>query len=115
MVKNNGRKTGDLTQLAIAIVVVVLINIIASFQFIRLDLTNEGRYSLSSATKNILTSLEDIVYIKVYLYGDLPPAFERLEQSTREMIQEFDAYAGDNLVFPRFSRTLSRKASLDAL
>jgi ABC-type uncharacterized transport system involved in gliding motility auxiliary subunit len=51
------------------VAIVILLNIIGNFIFHRFDLTAEKRYSLSNATKKLLTDLDDVVYFKVYLEG----------------------------------------------
>ena len=73
--------------------IVVLVNVIAAFINTRIDLTAEKRYSISPATKLLLKKLDDKVFFKVYLYGDLPPGFQRLSNETREMLDEFRAYS----------------------
>ena len=65
------------------------INIIASNLYFRLDLTEEKKYSLNDATKEILNSIDDIIYVKVYLNGDLPAGFIRLKNSCQETLDEF--------------------------
>ena len=79
-------------QLALGMIIVVLINIIGTYFFTRIDLTSEKRYSLSSATKEMLKELDDIVYFKVYLEGNYPAGFKRLSKSTRELLDEFRAH-----------------------
>lgn len=78
---------------------IILINFISSRLFFRLDLTSEKRYTLSDATVEILENLDDIVYIEVYLDGDLNSGFKRLRNNTKEMLDEFKVYAGDNLEY----------------
>jgi len=85
-------KRRNIIQLSLAIVIIVLVNIIASFIYTRFDLTAEKRYTLSPATKQILKRLNDIVFFKAYLEGDLPPGFRRLSNETKEMLNEFRAY-----------------------
>jgi ABC-2 type transport system permease protein len=68
------------------------VNIISSFLFTRVDLTSEKRYSLSPATKKLIKNLNDVVFFKVYLEGDLPAGFRRLSNETKEMLDEFRAY-----------------------
>jgi ABC-2 type transport system permease protein len=89
--RSNIRKA-NITRLVLAVVIIVLVNIVSSFLFTRVDLTADKRYSLSPATKKILKSLPDVVFFKVYLEGDLPPGFRRLSNETREMLDEFRAY-----------------------
>lgn len=95
--KKNIRR-GNITGLLLGIAIVVLVNVISSFINTRLDLTSERRYSLAPATRNLLKNLEDVVFFKVYLSGDLPPGFQRLSNETREMLDEFRAYS-DNIQY----------------
>lgn len=85
-------------QLIMAGIMVILVNLIASFIFTRIDLTAERRYSIAPATKELLKKLDDVVFFKVYLEGDLPSGFQRLSNETREMLNEFRAYS-DNIEF----------------
>lgn len=90
-------KKNNLIALVVSIAIIVVVNFIASYLFTRVDLTAEKRYSLSPATRKLLKNIDDIVFFKVYLYGkDLPPAFQRLSNETREMLDEFRAYS-DNI------------------
>jgi len=95
----NKNKFNSFLQLFTGIAIVVLLNIIGHFLFHRFDLTAEKRYSLSAATKKLLTELDDVVYFKVYLEGEFPAGFKRLKSETREMLDEFRAYAGDNIQY----------------
>lgn len=74
----NTKKIEDILKLVITIVVLVLINIIASRFFFRVDLTEEKRFSIKKATKDMLQNLDIDVYIEVYLAGDLNADFQRL-------------------------------------
>ena len=91
--KKKNIKHGNITALLLGIAIVVLINIIAAFVFTRIDLTAEKRYSLSPATKKLLKKLDDVVFFKVYLSGNLPSGFQRLSNETREMLDEFRTYS----------------------
>jgi len=92
--KNNKRNTrlNNITQLLLGLAIIVLLNVIGSFVFTRIDLTSEKRYSLSDATKEMLGSINDIVFFRVYLEGEFPAGFKRLARETREMLNEFRAY-----------------------
>ncbi|MEG2178257.1 MAG: Gldg family protein, partial [Bacteroidales bacterium] len=76
----------------IAIAILLIINIIASFFYLRLDLTADKRYTLRPITKQILKQANEAVYIKVYLTGELPSGFVRLEHSVKELLEEFKIY-----------------------
>ncbi len=85
-------KFRDLFRFLVVAAIVLLLNIIGSFEFFRLDLTAEKRYSLSDATKELLQSFDDVIVVKVYLEGDFPAGFQRLQRETRQMLDEFRAY-----------------------
>lgn len=97
MVKNKANRTKDITTLLSGILVIILLNFIASFAFERLDLTTEKRYSLAKASKDLAKNLDDIVYVKVYLEGEFPAAYKKLRDETQEMLDEFRAYSNNNI------------------
>lgn len=95
----NKNKKRDLTSLALAITIVILLNVVASFVFDRFDLTSEKRYTLSPATKALLSKIDETVYVKVYLEGEFPAGFKRLRNETKEMLDEFRTYSNNNIEY----------------
>ena len=93
------KKFNDILTLVLGIVVLVLLNVAGSFFFERIDLTSDKRYSLSEVSEEQAKKLEDIVFVRVYLEGDLPADYKRLRDATKELLDEFRAYAGDNLQY----------------
>ncbi len=85
-------KRRDITRFILVVAIVILLNVIGSLQFFRLDLTSDNRYSLSDATKELLNSFDDVLLVKVYLEGEFPADFQRLQSETRQMLDEFRAY-----------------------
>jgi ABC-2 type transport system permease protein len=81
------------------IAVLAGINWLASLIFFRLDLTEDKRYTISDATRQLLENLDKDVNVNVYLAGNFPPGFERLESATREMLEEFRTYSNGHLSF----------------
>lgn len=61
----------------------------------RWDLTADKRYTLLPVSKDILKQKTSPVFVKVYLTGDLPAAFKRMEKSLRELLDEFRRYRPD--------------------
>ncbi len=80
-------------KIAIIISLAIMVNNIASLYYIRLDLTEENRYSISDATKKMLENLEEDIYIEAYLEGELPSAFKRMRSSLEETLSEFSRYS----------------------
>jgi ABC-2 type transport system permease protein len=92
-------KRRTMLELIMVIAIIILLNYISSFYFKRLDLTVEKRFTLAPSTITMLKKLDDVVYVKVYLTGDLPVGFKRLENSVRETLDEFRIYAKDNIQY----------------
>jgi len=99
MVNLNSKKLGDFLLLANALVFVVLVNMIAASHFFRLDLTEEKRYSIKQPTKEILNSIDDNVYVEVYLEGSLNGEFKRFRKSIEETLEEFRVYSGNKIQY----------------
>ena len=93
------KKYGPVFQLLVSVTVIILLAIILSSFFFRIDLTSERRYTLSGFTRETLENLDDIVYVKVYLEGDLNIPFRKMQQGIKETLEEFKVYAGDNLEY----------------
>ena len=86
-------KKNQLISFGVILIVIIAVNIIASFVYTRFDLTSEKRYTLSDTSKEILKNLDDYVYFRVYLEGDFPAGFKKLRKETKEMLDEFRAYS----------------------
>jgi ABC-2 type transport system permease protein len=80
-------------QLSIGLAIIMVLNLIGSIAFYRLDLTADMRYTLSPTTRKMLKELDGVVTFKVYLEGDFPAGFQRLRNETREMLNQFRAYS----------------------
>lgn len=78
---------------------VAAINITLSRFIWRIDLTEDNRYSLSESTKELLDSLSDKVYVKVYLHGNIGAEYKQLEKAVRETLEEFQIYAFADLQY----------------
>ncbi len=85
--------------MTLVIAIILLLNFISSFIFTRFDLTTEKKYSLNEKTKELLQSLDDVVFFKVYLEGEFPPEFDKLRNATKEMLDEFRAYSNNNIEY----------------
>jgi ABC-2 type transport system permease protein len=92
-------RRNSLIFLLLSALVLVLLNVVGRFWFLRFDHTAEKRYTLSETTRNQLKQLDDVVFFKVYLEGEFPAGYQRLHDETRELLDEFRAYGGDNIQY----------------
>lgn len=76
-----------------------LVNQLADRYRVQFDLTEEKRYTISDATKNLLKSLDEQVYFEVYLAGELPSNFERFQNSIGEMLEQFSIESGNRVQY----------------
>lgn len=79
-------------ELAAGVLIVVFVNVIGYYVFGRLDLTSEKRYTLSKSTKKLLKKIDEPILYRVYLEGEFPADFKRLQNETKEMLNQFRAY-----------------------
>jgi ABC-2 type transport system permease protein len=97
MVNWKSRKLGDILMLANAVAAVIVLNMLVSRYFFRIDLTEEKRYTIKEQTRNLLASLDEDIFIEVYLDGELNASFRRLRKNIAETLEEFRIYS-DNRV-----------------
>ncbi len=88
----------NLKTLGITIFILVVLNVLGSVFFHRFDLTKDKRYTLSPTSLGILKQVQNPLSIKIYMEGDLPADFRRLQQETKQLLEEFQAY-NKNIVF----------------
>jgi len=87
-------KLRSLLQFAAIIFFVIIGTIAGSLLRIRLDLTEDKRYTLSEPTRKVLSGVKNDIFIQVYLDGEMPIPFKRLKRSVREMLDEFRIASG---------------------
>lgn len=86
-------------QLLLLIGIMITANILADALVVRLDLTEDNRYTLSEASEQIAESLGDPVTVTAYFSADLPPQLARVEGEFANFLEEFRAHAGGNLEY----------------
>jgi len=82
----------------------VCIVIASNYYPYRLDLTAEKRFSVSAATKKILTELDSTVNITVFLTGDLPADYRKLNQATQDLLNDFKSITRGNTLKISFQK-----------
>jgi ABC-2 type transport system permease protein len=95
--KKRSIKFQEISQLFILLLILVFANTIFSSIFARLDLTEDKRYSISDASKEIMKNIPSNIYVEVYLEGEFPAGFQRLQKSIKETLEQFRAYSGDKI------------------
>ena len=91
--KRKSLKRSHWLEMGATLLIVVFVNVIGQYVFHRIDLTSERRYTLSKSTKELLRNLDEPVLFRVYLEGEFPSDFKRLQSETKEMLNQFRAYS----------------------
>ena len=76
---------------AILIIGLIALNFINQSFYKRFDLTADKRYTLSETTNTIIAKVDKNLFITVYLEGDFPSEFKRLQAETRQYLEELAA------------------------
>lgn len=90
--KRKNLKRSHWLEMGVTILMVLSVNVIDHFLYARLDLTSEKRYTLSDSTKDLLKTIDEPLLYRVYLDGDMPADFKRLQNETKEMLNQLRAY-----------------------
>jgi len=98
-VQNNFRK------ILITLVFLVGLNLVGHFIYKRFDLTADKRYTLSQTSLTIVSDVKEPLYVDVFLEGDFPGEFKKLQTETQQLLEEFRA-ENPNIIF-RFINPLS--------
>jgi gliding-associated putative ABC transporter substrate-binding component GldG len=104
----------NIKTLLVTIAVLIALNIAGTFIFHRFDLTKDKRYTLSPTSLNILKQVHNPLSIKIYMQGDLPAEFKRLEQETQQLLEEFQAY-NKNIYFEFVNPMENEDESMDII
>ncbi len=91
-------KKQNIKQLVLIAFALIAINIIGNYFFKRFDLTEDKRYTLSQTSLDIIKSVDSPLIIDVFLEGNFPPEFKRLQDETKQLLEEFSAY-NSNIIF----------------
>jgi len=89
----SANNTSKYTKFIIYMVIVVLLNIVGSTLFFRLDLTKQGVYSLSEASKHVVSTLSEPLTINVFFTKDLHAPYNNIERYLRDLLKEYSLHA----------------------
>ncbi|SHM77895.1 gliding motility-associated ABC transporter substrate-binding protein GldG [Flavobacterium chilense] len=104
----------NIKTLGITVFVLIVLNVLGSLFFHRFDLTKDKRYTLSETSLQIVKQVKNPLSIKIYMQGDLPPDFRRLQQETKQLLEEFQAY-NSNIVFEFVNPLENEDESMDMI
>jgi ABC-2 type transport system permease protein len=78
-------------KLLLLLIALVLLNVAAEQVYTRFDFTKEKRFTLTEKSREIVSKGTGEVNITVFLDGDLPSAFKRLRNATKDLLADYKA------------------------
>jgi len=82
----------------LVLVILAAANLLGGRLFLRTDLTERREYTISSATRNVVRGIDDVVNIKVYFSKDLPSYLASLDRQVKDLLDEYRARSHDKLL-----------------
>ena len=97
------RRIYALTSIALAVVLFVSVNMVANFwlRAARIDLTQNGLFSVSAGTKQTLAKLQEPITLRFYYSRQPAQAYAQIvsySNRVRDLLQEYSALAGGKLI-----------------
>ena len=84
-------KKRQILYLAGGLLVILALNLLGNFVYHRFDFTSDKRYTLSDDTKDLIDGIEEPLIIKVYLEGEFPAEFKRIQTETKQHLEELSS------------------------
>lgn len=81
------------------LIVIILINIVGLTLFFRVDLTSNGLYSLSKASKEAVSTLKEPLTINVFFTKNLPAPYNNVERYLHDLLEEYEIHANKHLSY----------------
>jgi ABC-2 type transport system permease protein len=92
-------KRMNLFEAVIGLGLVILVSLLSGMKFFRVDLTSEKKYTLAPSSREMLRDLEGVVFVRIYLEGEMPAEFIHFRNTIEDLMDEFRAYAGEHLQY----------------
>lgn len=95
----NTTKTQTLIRLLLVAAILAAVNFISVRLFSRVDLTKQGVYTLSDASKTLVKNLDDRVTVKAFFTESLPAPYNNNRRAVLDILNEYRAFASGNLQY----------------
>jgi len=99
----------------LVLMAVLAVNIAADKFFFRIDLTGDKRYTLSQATRAIISNLDETVTVTAYFSADLPAEVARSKREFRDLLTEYRSVSHGQIEFVFVDPSASEDIEKEAL
>ncbi len=99
---------------ALLVIMLVLLNLVASRTFIRKDITGPKSYSLSQASREVVRTLDEPLSIKVFFTDKLQAPYSTVNQYVRDLLSEYKNSGSSNFSYEYFDMDKEENQELAA-
>jgi gliding-associated putative ABC transporter substrate-binding component GldG len=92
-------KTDSIINRLIIFTIIICINIVSLYVFQRWDMTRSKAYSLSTATKNVISNIDDQVKIRLFFSKNLPAPIQAIRNYTSDLLTEYQTHSRGRVVY----------------
>lgn len=93
------KKTTGLLFVIGVMVVLVLVNLISLDNFLRLDLTRDSKFTLSTASVDTVSTLDDVLTVSAYFTEGLPTPYAQHARYVKDLLEEYRSSSNGNFAF----------------
>ena len=102
-ISNLDRKTLTISAIVVSVLFLFFVNILATTEVrtSQLDLTENGLFTLSTGTRDVIASIDEPITLRYYYsrkLGDISPAIGNYENRVRELLQHYATVAGGKII-----------------
>lgn len=95
-IRENGLGSQKNLMLPLYIVIIVLVNLVSLNLYTRFDLTGNSAYSLSETSRDIVSSLESPLTVRVFFTDDLPAPYNNVKRYLSDVLEEYQQHGNRN-------------------
>ncbi len=85
--------------IALYAIIIILINLVGTKLYFRLDLTGNGAYSLSEVSREVVSSLETPLTVRVFFSEDLPAPYNNVQRYLSDILVEYAGAGNRNFQY----------------
>lgn len=112
--KTDSKRKQAILRSVLIIGILILVNIISVNLFFRLDFTSNKIYTLSSASKSIVGSLDDKLIVKAYFTDNLPAPYNNTRRYLKEILDDYRNYSHGKMQYEIISPSDEAQLEKDA-
>lgn len=93
------KKSTVFIRIGLVVGILIVVNLLSELWYARLDFTADKQYTLSQATKDILTDLDDVITITAYFTRNLPPQLVKARRDFEDLLVEYETRSDGAIVY----------------